>query len=353
MKYEDIVGLADRVVESIEKKHTATLDNTRNYATNAYICSKSILKPGKAVGVKKIPLNPKPQHSVVNGGIGIKNFTTLCQLYVNGCDKKGYAPSYLKFNNHKIGIDTWAYATARVVTYYDEKKRLPNKVIVTSKIFDDEIKRIEEEKRRKEEAERKAREEAERKRREEEARKALRKYGHSQESGCDNRGQNTSYYCGPHSLQECIRNLTGEVISQDTLAEWAGTTADGGTDHDGLNTAIAMAGRRLGVSFNVQWYNFREIGWDGLRDAIQSNNKDFLIHNLYRYNPYEGIDGDGHYETVNRIYDDYCDVQNSLGDRCDYGCYCGYVDERYLSTFEMYMSGISQKSVMVITNESY
>lgn len=345
MKYEDIVELADKVVESIEKKHTATLDNTRNYATNAYIFSKSLLNPGKAVGVKKVKLHPKPQHDVIHGGIGVKNFQTLCKLMVNWVDKdsnkQNESPAYLRFNDKKIGIDAWAYATARMVRYYHEKNRLPNKkVIVTSKIFDDEIKRQEAEKRKREEEERKRREEEER-------RKALRKYGHATQSGCDNRGQNNGHFCGPHSLQECIRNLTGEVISQDTLAEWAGTTSDG-TDHDGLNTAVIMAGRRLGVNLTVQWHNFSELGWDGVRNIVNSNNQDCVIHNLYRR---DGEFGYGHYETVNRIYDDYCDVQNSLGDYCDYGCYCGYVEERDLSTFKYYIDGISQKSVMVITND--
>jgi len=28
------------------------------------------------------------------------------------------------------------------------------------------------------------------------------KYGHSNKKGCDNMGQNTSYYCACHSFQE-------------------------------------------------------------------------------------------------------------------------------------------------------
>ena len=131
------------------------------------------------MSVKKVPVNPKPQHTKINGGIGINNFKKLCQLMVNWVDKHNQAPAYLKFNNHKIGIDTWAYATARVVVYYYEKKKLPNKIIVTSKIFDDEIKRIEEEKKRKEEEERKAHEEAERKAKE----NVKRKYDHADDYG--------------------------------------------------------------------------------------------------------------------------------------------------------------------------
>lgn len=171
--------------------------------------------------------------------------------------------------------------------------------------------------------------------------KKYKKYGHATESGCDNRGQNNGVYCGPHSMQECIRNLTGKVIPQSTLASWAGTTS-GGTDHEGIETAIAMAAKKLSVELNCKWYNFSDLGWNGIKKILESNNQDCIVHNLYR-------DQWGHYEVVNKIYDSYCDVQNSLGDSCSSGCYCGYVEDRYLSTFQRYISGISQKSVLVIT----
>ena len=339
MKYNDIVELAEKVVESIEKKHTATLDNTRNYATNAYIFSKSLLNPGKDVGVKKVKLHPEPQHDVIHGGIGVKNFETLCKLMVNWVDKhKDESPSYLRFNDKKIGIDAWAYATARMVGYYHDKKRLPyKKVIVTSKIFDDEIKR------QKEEAERKAREEAERKRREEEEarRKSFRKYGRSSEYGCDNRGQNNGYYCGPHMVQEIIRNLTGVVISQDTLAEVIGTTSDG-SDHDGINTSFAWFNRNYDYTLNVEWKNFSELGWDGIKDILESNDQDCGIHELYR-------DQYGHYTNFDEIYNETIDVHNSLGDYCSSGCYCGYTENRSKSEARSYIGGISQKSVLVVT----
>lgn len=167
------------------------------------------------------------------------------------------------------------------------------------------------------------------------------KYGHASTSGCDNRGQNNGYYCGPHSLQEIIRNLTGKVIKQSTLAGWAGTCSDG-TDHPGLETAIAKAAKELGVKFNVKWVNFSEIGWDGLKKIIKSNNQDFLIHNWYRLQW-------GHYEVVNDISGSNVEVQNSLGYQDCGSCYCGYLEDRSTSEFRSYINGISQKSVMIVT----
>ena len=167
------------------------------------------------------------------------------------------------------------------------------------------------------------------------------KYGHATKSGCNNMGQNNGVYCGPHSMQECIRNLTGKVIPQATLAGWAGT-GSGGTDHQGLETAIAKASKELGVKLTVKWYSFSELGWSGIKKIIASKNQDCIIHNLYRRS-------DGHYEVVNAVNDSNVNVQNSLGNRSCNDCYCGYIEYRTKAEFESYIRGISQKSVMVIT----
>lgn len=171
----------------------------------------------------------------------------------------------------------------------------------------------------------------------------FKKYGHATEHCCDDMGQNNGYYCGCHSLQEVFRNLTGKVIPQSTIADVCGTTSSG-TDHDGLNTCVAWFSKKYGYNLTVEWKSFSDLGWSGVKKIINSNNQDCVIHNLYR-------DQYGHYEVINKVYSDYCDVQNSLGDRCSSGCYYGYVEERYHSTFESYMSGISQKSVMIITRK--
>ena len=166
------------------------------------------------------------------------------------------------------------------------------------------------------------------------------KYGHATKSGCDNMGQNNGYYCGCHSLQEVFRNLTGIVVPQSTIASWAGTTTSG-PGHYGLDTAVAKFNSKYGKNLKVQWYNFSELGWDGINRIIKSNNQDCIIHNLYR-NQW------GHYEVVNGVSNNIT-VQNSLGSTCSQGCYCGYIEYRSQAEFRSYINGISQKSVMVIT----
>lgn len=167
------------------------------------------------------------------------------------------------------------------------------------------------------------------------------KYGHSTKSGCDNMGQNNSVNCGPHSMQECIRNLTGIVVPQSTLASWAGT-GSGGSSHAGLETAIAKFNKTYDKNLKVTWKNFSELGWNGIKKIVESKNQDCIIHSLYR-NQW------GHYEVVNTVSTNI-NVQNSLGNKCNNGCYCGYIEYRTQSTFRSYIGGISQKSIMVITD---
>lgn len=322
MKYSKIISYAKTCIANTEKYKKANVGEFTEQ-TLAYVFSKSILSPKQDIQVKGIPANENPILGDVNGGIGIKNFEKLCQLYINSCDKKGKAPSYLEFNGFKIGVKAWTYATARVVVYYLEKKKMPNKVLVTYKPFYIPPKPKPEPK-------------------PEPPKPTTKKYGRSTSLGCDNRGQNNGYFCGPHMVQEIIRNLTGKVISQSTLAEVIGTTSDG-SDHDGINTAFAWFNKTYHYNLKVEWKNFSDVGWSGIKKILESNNQDCGLHELYR-NKW------GHYTNYDKVYEDTVDVHNSLGDYCSGGCYCGYTENRSKSEAKSYLNGISQKSVMVVTN---
>jgi len=104
------------------------------------------------------------------------------------------------------------------------------------------------------------------------------------------------------------------------LAGWAGT-GSAGSSHAGLETAVAKAAKELNVTLSVKWYNFSELGWDGIKKILDSKNQDCVIHNLYR-NQW------GHYEVINSVNDSNINVQNSLGNQTCNGCYCGYIENR-------------------------
>lgn len=171
----------------------------------------------------------------------------------------------------------------------------------------------------------------------------IKKYGRSSKTGCDNRGQNNDYYCGPHMVQEIIRNLTGVVISQSKLAGVMGTTT-AGTGHSGIDTGLAWINKNYDFTIEWTWKNFSDLGWSGIKKILESNNQDCGIHELYK-------DTWGHYTNYDKVYDNTVDVHNSLGDYCGSGCHCGYTENRSKSTAIRYINGISQKSVLVVTRK--
>lgn len=159
--------------------------------------------------------------------------------------------------------------------------------------------------------------------------------------GCSGMGQCTGYYCACNSVQQCIYRLTGEHISESTLASVGGTTYDG-TGHDGINTMIAWFNREYGYNLKIQWKNFSEVGYSKLQEYI--DNGAVFFHLLYR-NQW------GHYEVPKSVGSGTITVLNSLGDSCGGGTYCGYIETRSQSTQTSYINGISQKSVCIITRE--
>lgn len=307
--YAEIVAKARELKKGVEKEKKLTI--TPKWS---YYFAQAILHPKQNITrIGNFDKAPKPHgHTFNKVKIYKADYTKCAEQLINFVEnpKHPRLREYLDFKTKKIRVRDYAYNLAKILVYYDDHKTLPNYNTLDTSVWNKTI---------------------------------LKKYGHATKPCADNRGQNTGYFCGCHALQEIFRNLTGIVVPQDTIAEWAGTTEDG-TDHWGLETAVAQFNRKYGKNLKVKWYNFSELGWSGLKKIISSNNQDFLNHVLYR-NTW------GHYEVINAIYDDYCDVQNSLGDYCGYPAYYGYVEERYLSTHQSYMGGISQKSVMVVTNE--
>jgi len=135
LKYSKIISTAKTCTGNVEKyKKARVADYTPQ--TLAYVFSKAVLNLKEPVKVYGVKPNDNPQTSQISGGIGIKNCEKLCQLMVNWTEKHDYtAPSYLKFNNWKIDMEMWAYATARILVTYANTGKKPQKVKVSYRPF--------------------------------------------------------------------------------------------------------------------------------------------------------------------------------------------------------------------------
>ena len=318
IKNADVYTLARNIKATVEKSRTIG-DNkvngvTYTYPESAYILSYALNNLSSDVTVPSVKKPSNWTGDTLNEDIYPSDWKDQAKRVVQFIKQNGQCPNWVTTVKSKKRASAWMfiYAFAKILVWYkDHNNTLPNYCNYKTAVFY--------------------------------ATPTQKKYGHATKSGCDNMGQNNGYYCGCHSLQEVFRNLTGKVVGQSTIAGWAGTTTSG-TDHGGLNTAVAKFNKTYGYNLTVEWKSFSDVGWSGIKKIVNSTNQDCVIHNLYR-NTW------GHYEVVNSVTDSNIKVQNSLGDKCSSGCYCGYVENRSPSTFKSYINGISQKSVMIITKK--
>ena len=173
---------------------------------------------------------------------------------------------------------------------------------------------------------------------------------HPTASGCNGMGQNNSTCCGPSAIHKAIYKFGIRDITQNQIASWAGTSS-AGTSHAGLETAIAKINKVKGTNITVKWYNLSDIGWGGLGKLICKPNVACLSHILYQNGgTCDGSGYFGHYESIVKINiaTKYVKVINSLGSKCG-SCYCGYYQDRTMACEEKFISGISQKSIAILT----
>jgi len=165
---------------------------------------------------------------------------------------------------------------------------------------------------------------------------------HPTKQGCNQMGQNTNYYCGVSALQKVLFKFGITKYTQDQLAKYAGTTTKG-TDHKGLETALAKVSKDTGVKLSCKWYYLSDLGFEKLAKQICKSNVDAIIHLKYRMKY-------GHYEVIDEVDVDkkQLKILNSLGNKCG-ACFCGYVETRSFAIEKKYIDGVTQKSVMLIT----
>ena len=163
-------------------------------------------------------------------------------------------------------------------------------------------------------------------------------------------GQITPYHCACHAIKQSLRRFGITGYSEKTIGNYAGTTT-AGTSHSGIETAIAKIARLEGITLQVEWKNFSDLGntskerWTKYGDLMTDDDKAVFHHELYR-------DYAGHYSLIKQVNVNSMSliVQNSLGNRYGSG-YAGYMESRSCSTQERYLRGISQKSICIITKK--
>lgn len=290
------------------------------YGQIAYILSYAVNNITKSVEVISVKNAEKPVGDYFDEKLSKDDYKDIATRATNYMKKNKICPNYVKTkkSKKKLRPKVFVYMMARLIVYYYEhnKKESPSAVLkkkhfqtttttnTTSKTTSTKL------------------------------------YNYLTDEGCSGMGQCTGYNCGPNSLQQCFYRLTGIHVSESTIAEVAGTTSSG-TDHDGLNTAVAWFNKKYNKNIKITWKNFSDMNWSQLQQYIDKGA--VFCHLLYR-------DQWGHYEVPKSVEDDYLLILNSLGDSCGSGTYCGYIESRSKSAQLSYINGISQKSIAILTN---
>ena len=255
------------------------------------------------------------------------------------CNKNNRIPAYVVTIRNKSDFTTYLYACCKILNYYKQNGTLPKTCLFTSAYIDVNGKTVTKTKNNQSTSTSSNADTT-----------IYTSSPHYTNTGCNNLGQCTSYYCGVHSVHQVLRKFGITKYNENKLAGWAGTTT-AGTNHQGILTAIAKASNG---KLQAKWINFSSLGNDtnsrfkALGKLISQKDTDCIVHNLYRLKY-------GHYETIHKI--DHTNktvyVLNSLGNKCGTTSYCGYIEKRTYNEYAKYIANTpaNQPSICLITKK--
>lgn len=304
----------ERTPKELYQKSKELYDNIRKKGKNgqsskwAYYYCKCILNKKK--NVKRV--TQADAKNVTGQSVNItltkKEYTNKMKKYCKWVEDHQSLPNYITIKDKKVKPRIWNAYVGYLFKVYYETGKLPASQPIKSNIYKTSS-------------------------------SSTSLHNYLTNKGCAGMGQCTSFYCACNSLQQSFYRLTGIKVDEKTIAGWAGTTSDG-TDHAGINTAVAKFNKKYNKNIKINWYNFSELNWTKISEFIKKGA--VFFHLLYR-NKW------GHYEPIQSVGDPL-KILNSLGDSCGSGTYCGYIENRSKSEQKSYINGISQKSVAVLTN---
>lgn len=304
----------ERTPKELYQKSKELYDNIRKKGKNgqsdkwAYYYCKCILNKKKNVkGVTQADAKNITGQSV-NITLTKKEYTDKMKKYCKWVEDHQSLPNYVIIKDKKVNPKIWNAYVGYLFKVYYETGKLPASRPIKSNIYNTSS-------------------------------SSTSLHNYLTNKGCSGMGQCTGYYCACNSLQQSFYRLTGIKVDEKTIAGWAGTTSDG-TDHAGINTAVAKFNKKYNKNIKINWYNFSELSWTKISKFIKKGA--VFFHLLYR-NKW------GHYEPIQSVGDPL-KILNSLGNSCGSGTYCGYIENRSKSEQKRYINGISQKSVAVLTN---
>ena len=364
MKSSLIIKEAKEVKAFVEKnkklpKFCTICNQEVSIYTASYLFAK-LLENRKATDIKVITIqSPKSvSKAKINEKITTPDYNDMVKRFVKYCETNKKVPSYVTSVKSKIKVDydLFVYCICKIIVYcFNNSNTLP--LYCEFKDTDMKANAIKVETAKKITTKSTS-----------VAKKATPKKAtpktlfvsepHYTSEGCNRLGQCTGYWCGPHSIHQCIRKFGITAYTEKQIAGWAGTTTSG-TDHNGINTAIAKVSKMSGKKLTVEWKNFSDMGktdaerFKAIGKLLADPNVAILWHIAY-CNGGNGTSGKhfGHYECIDKVNTSSQTIRalNSLGNKKSDGSYTGKLQERKYGVQAYYARNTSggQKALCII-----
>ena len=343
---KNITQEATEIRKFIEKNHKmpnyCTIENNQySIYTTAYLLSQYVANTTQTT-LKPTSIN-RPNNHVLWKADNIKimktDYIDMAKRFNNYCKEYDRVPAYITHTKTgtKVGFELFVYCLSKIIVFHKENGYLPNYCLFNSSILEyNQTSGTTSKNNTKEPTSTNANI------------SIYKSSPHYLNTGCNNLGQCTNYYCGVHSVHQVLRKFGITKYNEAKLAGWAGTTT-AGTDHQGILTAISKASNG---TLHAKWINFSSLGantddrFKALGKLISKSDTDCILHSKYRLTY-------GHYETIHQIdtKNRIVYVLNSLGDKCGNTSYCGYIEKRSYDDFAKYIANTpgGQPSICLIT----
>ena len=365
---KQIIKEASEINDFIEKNgkipNTNTINNTKYtiYATS-YLMSKLILTNFKQdiQNINVIKYDVATHKDTIHEDVYKNDYLDMVKRFCSYCEAHHHVPStiHTKKSNIKVSFELYVYCISKIINFYHKNKYLPNYCLFNKA----DLQNTKSNTKNTQKTSSKSTSTNKKTVKKDNCTNPYTSTPHyTTTRGCNKLGQCTPYWCGPHSIHQAIRKFGITSISEKQIAAWAGSTTSG-TDHQGINTAIAKISKETGKKLTVQWLYFSDIGktaeerFEKLGKLICQPNKALITHIKYingGKNPATSTNkGFGHYEVLDKINTKtkYVRALNSLDIRKSDGSYTGTLQDRTFNTEASYLAYTpgGQKAICIIT----
>lgn len=264
--------------------------------------------------------------TILNENVLKDDYLWMINNFINFCNKYHRVPRFIttKKSHTKVSFELYMYCLAKIIVFYQKNKYLPNYCNFNKGFKSNNAtntKTVKKEVKQSTSTSTNTR---------------FVSNPHYTSPGCNKLGQCTPYWCGPHSIHQILKKFGITKYSEKQIASYAGSTTKG-TDHNGINTAIAKISKATGIKLKVTWKNFSDMGKDdderfkAIGKLLADKNTAVLWHILYT-GAGASIEktGYGHYEVIDIINTStkYVRALNSLGSKKSDGSYPGHLQDR-------------------------